>query len=448
MLQKRLDMAQRGLGEQLWLHHQQPVGPLPSDNVTPPIASAAPPPGQLQLELPGLTRDWTRVDLGALPQLRDTDPALEQALVEQAKAHRWTTKTRQYFRHVLRIATFHFGPGVAVPEAELRAIAACHGRVSPRRLFPLLAEHGMFAPATAAATPDGHERWVHARLANLPEGVQGDVGVWIAALRGQGRRHSVAVTWSTVATYLNFAEPAVREWAACYGTLRAVVRQDVEDAVRQHRGKSSANVRIALRSLFRGLKRERCIFTDPAQTVTARQPQRLPRPLPLNQLRGVLDRLTDPRARLVVALVAIHALGIEDLRALKLGHYDAARGTIAVERGGLPFTFTLDALVARLMAEWLRTRHERWPLSLNPHLLITRFTAHEQVPMSRYGLGAPFRQLGITARQLRTDRILDEAHHTADPVQLMRVFGLGVTTAVSYVRAAHPDRFAADPTSA
>ncbi|MEV7043904.1 hypothetical protein [Amycolatopsis sp. NPDC051061] len=68
--------------------------------------------------------------------------------------------------------------------------------------------------------------------------------------------------------------------------------------------------------------------------------------------------------------------------------------------------------------------------------------------MSRYGLGAPFRQLGVTARQLRTDRILDEAHHTADPVQLIRVFGLGVTTAVSYVRAAHPDRFATDPTSA
>ncbi|MEA5362906.1 hypothetical protein VA596_25460 [Amycolatopsis sp., V23-08] len=164
----------------------------------------------------------------------------------------------------------------------------------------------------------------------------------------------------------------------------------------------------------------------------------------------MLDRLTDPRARLIVELAAVHALGIEDLRALKLGHYDAADGTIAVERGGLPFTFTSDALVAHLMlmAEWLRTRHERWPLSLTPHLLITRLTAHEQVPMSRYGLGAPFRQLGITARQLRTDRILDEAHHTAEPVQLMRVFGLGVTTAVSYVRAAHLDRFTPDPTSA
>ncbi|MEV7045667.1 hypothetical protein [Amycolatopsis sp. NPDC051061] len=68
--------------------------------------------------------------------------------------------------------------------------------------------------------------------------------------------------------------------------------------------------------------------------------------------------------------------------------------------------------------------------------------------MSRHGLSAPFRQHGITARQLRTDHILDEAHHTADPGQLIRVFGLGVTKAVSYIRPAHPGRFATDPTSA
>lgn len=66
-------------------------------------------------------------------------------------------------------------------------------------------------------------------------------------------------------------------------------------------------------------------------------------------------------------------------------------------------------------------------------------------PISRYGLGRPFRELGITARQLRADRILDEARHTADPVQLMRVFGLGVTTAVGYVRFAHPDRYTPEP---
>jgi hypothetical protein len=34
----------------------------------------------------------------------------------------------------------------------------------------------------------------------------------------------------------------------------------------------------------------------------------------------------------------------------------------------------------------------------------------------------------------------DEARHTADPVHLMRVFGISVRTAMDYVYAAHPER--------
>ena len=42
--------------------------------------------------------------------------------------------------------------------------------------------------------------------------------------------------------------------------------------------------------------------------------------------------------------------------------------------------------------------------------------------------------------QLRRDRILDEARHTADPVHLMTVFGVTTRTAMTYVQAAHPER--------
>jgi site-specific recombinase XerC len=45
----------------------------------------------------------------------------------------------------------------------------------------------------------------------------------------------------------------------------------------------------------------------------------------------------------------------------------------------------------------------------------------------------------ITMR-LRQDRILDEARQTADPVRLMRLFGVSDTTAMKYVYTAHPDR--------
>jgi hypothetical protein len=42
--------------------------------------------------------------------------------------------------------------------------------------------------------------------------------------------------------------------------------------------------------------------------------------------------------------------------------------------------------------------------------------------------------------RLRQDRILDEARQTADPVRLMRLFGVSDTTAMKYVYTAHPDR--------
>jgi hypothetical protein len=45
-----------------------------------------------------------------------------------------------------------------------------------------------------------------------------------------------------------------------------------------------------------------------------------------------------------------------------------------------------------------------------------------------------------TPSGLRQDRILDEARHTADPVHLIRVFGISDTTAMKYVYAAHPER--------
>ena len=48
--------------------------------------------------------------------------------------------------------------------------------------------------------------------------------------------------------------------------------------------------------------------------------------------------------------------------------------------------------------------------------------------------------------RLRTDRVLNEAVHTADPVHLMRIFGVSKATAINYVKTAHPERFAIDPT--
>lgn len=92
--------------------------------------------------------------------------------------------------------------------------------------------------------------------------------------------------------------------------------------------------------------------------------------------------------------------------------------------------------------EWMRHRHECWPRTGNRHLLITGRTAADgQHPaLSEPYLHRVLRRLGVRATQLRMDRIFDEARVTADPVRLMRLFGISATTATKYVATAHPDR--------
>jgi integrase len=212
-----------------------------------------------------------------------------------------------------------------------------------------------------APLPGRDERRVAIMLAEVPEHLREDVRCWVAALRGEGRRPSPALGWQTVRVYLTFALPVLQVWGTRYGSLRAVTRADVEAAIRAHSGKSPHNVHTALRSLFRGLKRERRIFTGPAAGLVAHFARWLPRPLPADRLRGLLDRLDHPRVRLIAGLVAVHALGVGELQAVRLDDLDRARGTLQIRRSGSVFTPVLDDLITGLMNDWLRTRATRCP---------------------------------------------------------------------------------------
>ncbi|UOB07639.1 hypothetical protein MQE23_00380 [Streptomyces sp. HP-A2021] len=93
------------------------------------------------------------------------------------------------------------------------------------------------------------------------------------------------------------------------------------------------------------------------------------------------------------------------------------------------------------MADWLRERRRRWPQASNPHLIITTHSyRHPASPQLSYcALRAAFDQVGLLPRQVWADRILYEALETADPVHLVRLFGIHPNIAVKYVHAAHPD---------
>jgi hypothetical protein len=151
--------------------------------------------------------------------------------------------------------------------------------------------------------------------------------------------------------------------------------------------------------------------------------------------------------RLVVALVAVHALNNLELRGILLSDVDTARGKLTVRRRDRTHTIFLDELCLKLLLNWLTERQQRWPTGTNTHLL----TAAPSV----FALGDPaishstiakiFRIVGVQAQHLRFDRLLDEATSTADPIHLMRVFGVCSATAMRYLHAAHPERGASPP---
>lgn len=86
-------------------------------------------------------------------------------------------------------------------------------------------------------------------------------------------------------------------------------------------------------------------------------------------------------------------------------------------------------------------------MTANPHLLVSQQTADMATgqAISSMVVNDIFRPLGLNPSALRQDRILDEARHTADPVHLMRVFGISAKTAIHYVYAAHPERQSTPP---
>ena len=226
-------------------------------------------------------------------------------------------------------------------------------------------------------------------------------------------------------------------------SLRQVTHGHVQSAVTSRYGEDAHHLMVALRSIFRALKQERLIFANPCAGISVTRSPALPAGLPQDQVAGLLDRASGPMARL--ALVAIHALRPDELRAFELANLDLARARLTVRRTARTHIIHLDAATMDCADAWLHDRHDRWPRTANPHLFVSRVTATDTVPVSYQYISRCFAPAGITASQLREDRILDEARHTADPVWLMRLFGISDDTAMKYVFTAHPERQAVMP---
>jgi integrase len=225
--------------------------------------------------------------------------------------------------------------------------------------------------------------------------------------------------------------------------LGQVTEQQVRDGIREVTGSAAQRRLDGLRSIFGALRAERCIPSDPTRSIKLGTTARVPVPLRDDQLRGLIGRADGPRAQLIVALVAIHALNVQELRALTIDALDTRAGTLTVPRArNRTHTLYLDDVTRDLMRRWLAHRQEEWPTSPNPHLLISMYGAHapNTPPLAQRTITLIFRGLHLQANRVRSDRILYEASVTEDPVLLMRVFGISTVTAMRYLHAAHPHR--------
>ena len=420
----------------------QPRLPQPAQPVSPHLVDPA------QGMLFDARRDWSFLNIGELDQLPALTPAAS-ALVDEldrhARACGMDNGPRNNATKTLRILLAWLGADAPVHEADVRALSS-RPSTAVRRVLQFLDDRGMIIP-DPARQGTAVERTINQHIDALPDVIAGEVRQWVKVIRGQGRRAHQELPFSSVRSYLNCFCPVLAEWGQDVTSLREITRDDIQEALDRHPGARAHNLLPALRSLFRALKQEKIIFRDPTSGVTMRTMQRLPAPIPTDQLCGLINRAGTPLAKITVALIAIHGLGKKETALLLLEDLDLSRGQLAVRRPTGTHTVYLDDLSRSLMTGWLRERKSCWPLTRNPHLLVTRHTAVDTAgpPIAPTVLDAIFGDLGLTPSQVRQDRILDEARHTADPVHLMRVFGLSAHPAMKYVQAAHPDRGPAMP---
>ena len=408
----------------------------------PPVSPHLAVPGQAVLF--DARRDWSCIAVGSLDQLPSLTPAAQALLAEfreHARAQGWDEEVRRLAARSLRIVLAWVGADAPIHEADIRGISAGRPGTSARRMLQFLASRNLIIPDPAREI-DFHEQAIEHRLRGFPLGIAGELRRWVLVLRGEGRRQHRPMAFETIRKYLGYLYPVLTAWSGRVTSLREITPDDIRHVLRQRPGQPAQDLASALRSLFRALKQERLIFRDPTRGISVPAVVRLPVPIATDRLRGLIDRAGGPMAQLTVALVAIHGLGKREVPRLLLADLDLPGGSLLIRRGLARHTVYLDELTRTLAIAWLRERHRRWPATANPHLLISQQTAAMDTlpPISSMVMTDIFRPLGLTPSRLRQDRILDEARHTADPVHLMRVFGISAATAMKYVYAAHPER--------
>jgi hypothetical protein len=355
-----------------------------------------------------------------------------------AAAHGWSQPTTDRVQASLVVLLSHRDPGQPVLRSEVQALGSAAGSVV--RTCAMLAELGLLVDDR----PDPVEALVAARTAGLPESFARDTAGWIRVL-GRGTARHPARSAKTVAEYSRWARPVLQAWATRVDALREVTPDLVVAALADPPpGVRTANLFTALRSLFGYLRRTRRVFTDPTRGIhLGAQPLAPLLPLSAADYARVVAAATGPAARLVVVLAGVHAARPGQIRTLTLTDADLWQRRLVV--AGNPRR--MDDLTRAVLLDWLVHRRTTWPLTANPHLLLTPLSARSMAPVSATWLRGLTAGSGVPLDRLRMDRQLEESlTHGPDPLHLQRLFAISDATAMRYARAAQTHIAANTPT--
>ncbi|WP_327342211.1 hypothetical protein [Streptomyces europaeiscabiei] len=398
-------------------------------------------PAQQEL-FPAPPRDWSRLDTTRPPALTPAAAALVADFIAYMRCRGWSTDSFNGSTRTLRIVTGHLGADVPIHESDIRALVSTYPNLHGARVINYLRLRGLL-DARPPSDPCIARARHHATAVTHPS-FSAAVHTFIDVLLGQGSTSSRARSPKTIENYVAAILNTLEAWIADgLADPREITKKHIEDALDPLLGDQARRLHTALRSFFRALKRERLVFRDPARTISLASTRSVPTALPSDRIAGLLDRLDDPRDRLMVALVAIYALLPGQLVHLRRTDLDRSKGRLRLRRAGrLDHVIYLDSFTLQLVTAWELQRHRRWPDSSNPHFFVTRNTAVDDSgpPISTGVVQQLFQRVGLPAGRLRVDRIVDEARHSADPVRLMALFGLSNLSATRYVLSAHPEK--------
>jgi site-specific recombinase XerC len=274
------------------------------------------------------------------------------------------------------------------------------------------------------------DAWFHERVDPLPKPMGHELGIWFDIKKNGSTTAPRMLPRSeiTIQTQLTWALPTLRAWADTgHSSLRDITREDILNALPAG-GVERARTGQGLKSVFRLLKARKVLFTDPtARIQTGEHPSNLPVKLDVNLIVTRLNS-DNPATAAVVALVAFHGLRLQQLQRLQLT--DFRDGKLHIDGRTIP----VAEPVRQRLAIYLTHRNTTWPETLNPHLFVNqrtwrRYADPAGVRWFRLTIG-----VGLTSRQLREDRILNEVDATGGDMRAIAdLFGLSINAATRYV---------------